>query len=115
MRTARVTRAATSPTFRTAPRCIRPTALSKSTDARVADVTTSATVLSMDLEIFFGAVRFDALAATARLGPFDAGFLRLTALGAILRALGAALLAFFLGLANGQDLLIRLIATASSH
>ena len=66
----------------------------------MADETTSGTRRSTGLEIFFGAVRFDALTATARLGPFDAGFLRLTALGATLRAFGAAFLIFFLGLAN---------------
>ncbi len=67
-------------------------------------------------EIFFGAVFFEALTATVRLAPFDdAGFFRLTALGATLRALGAAFFIFFLGLANGRDLLDCSIATASSH
>ncbi|HLY05123.1 MAG TPA: hypothetical protein VKR31_05195 [Rhizomicrobium sp.] len=115
MRIARVARAATSPTFRTTARSIRVMPLSKSTDARVAEVTASATCRSISREIFLGARRFDVLAATARLAPFDAGFFRLTALGATLRVLGAAFFIFFLDLANVTDLLRCSIATASSH
>src|ERR1700678_948987 len=95
LRTARVARAAISPTFRTAARSIRPIELSRSTDARVVAVTTLATLRP---EIFLVA-GFAALTATARVTRFATGFFLLTAFGAALRVFGAAFFIFFLGLA----------------
>ncbi len=93
-RIARVARAATSPTFRTTARSISVIPLSKSTDARVAEVTRRLLVALTRREIFFGAGFFDAFDRNCALGAFRCGLLSLDRFGSDFADFGRRFLHF---------------------